>query len=141
MAEKSILNNSNLEMYQVKKTNKFVTVLIYIGLIIWLIIDLFPIYYLITFSLKSNDEIFGSNVLGLPRDWLFGNYSEAMSRGNMPRNFLNSIIVSGATIIIVLIAAIMATYALTRINWRGSKLMNSYGRTLNECSNRFFSKV
>ena len=68
MAEKSILNNSNLEMYQVKKTNKFVTVLIYIGLIIWLIIDLFPIYYLITFSLKSNDEIFGSNVLGLPRD-------------------------------------------------------------------------
>ena len=43
----------------------------------------------------------------------------------MPRNFLNSIIVSGATIIIVLIAAIMATYALTRINWRGSKLMNS----------------
>ena len=62
MAEKSILNNSNLEMYQVKKTNKFVTVLIYIGLIIWLIIDLFPIYYLITFSLKSNDEIFGSNV-------------------------------------------------------------------------------
>ena len=125
MAEKSILNNSNLEMYQVKKTNKFVTVLIYIGLIIWLIIDLFPIYYLITFSLKSNDEIFGSNVLGLPRDRLFSNYSEAMSRGNMPRNFLNSIIVSGATIIIVLIAAIMATYALTRINWRGSKLMNS----------------
>ncbi len=125
MAEKSILNNSNLEMYQVKKTNKFVTVLIYIGLIIWLIIDLFPIYYLITFSLKSNDEIFGSNVLGFPRDWLFSNYSEAMSRGNMPRNFLNSIIVSGATIIIVLVAAIMATYALTRINWRGSKLMNS----------------
>jgi len=123
MAEKSILNNNNLEMYQVKKTNKVVKVLIYVGLIFWLIIDLFPIYYMLTFSLKNNPEIFGENVLGLPKYWLFSNYSEAMSRGNMPRNFFNSILVSVFTIAIVLIAALMATYALTRIQWKGSKLL------------------
>lgn len=125
MAQNSSSDNGNLEIYKVKKTNKVAKVLIYIGLIIWLIIDLFPIYYMLTFSLKDNDEIFGANVLGLPKHWLFSNYVAAMGRGNMPRNFLNSIIVSGATIVITLIAALMATYALTRIPWKGSKLMNS----------------
>ena len=125
MAQNSSSDNGNLEIYKVKKTSKVAKVLIYIGLIVWLIIDLFPIYYMLTFSLKDNDEIFGANVLGLPKHWLFSNYVAAMGRGNMPKNFLNSIIVSGATIIITLIAALMATYALTRIPWRGSKLMNS----------------
>ncbi|MCR5322817.1 MAG: carbohydrate ABC transporter permease [Lachnospiraceae bacterium] len=125
MAQNSSSDNGNLEIYKVKKTSKVAKVLIYIGLIIWLIIDLFPIYYMLTFSLKDNDEIFGANVLGLPKHWLFSNYVAAMGRGNMPRNFLNSIIVSGATIVITLIAALMATYALTRIPWKGSKLMNS----------------
>ncbi|MCR5206565.1 MAG: carbohydrate ABC transporter permease [Lachnospiraceae bacterium] len=125
MAEKSILKNNDLEIYKVKKTNKVVKVLIYIGLVIWVIIDLFPIYYLLTFSLKNNSEIFGENVIGLPKYWLFSNYADAMARGNMPRNFLNSIIVSVATIAIVLIAGLMATYAITRIAWKGSKLLNS----------------
>ena len=125
MAEKNVLNNGSLEIYKVKKTNKAVKVLIYIGLVFWLLIDLFPIYYMITFSLKDNQEIFGENVLGLPKNWLFSNYVAAMGRGNMPKNFLNSIIVSGAAILITLIAALMATYALTRIEWKGSKLVNS----------------
>ena len=125
MAGKNVLNSGSLEIYKVKKTNKAVKVLIYIGLVFWLLIDLFPIYYMITFSLKDNQEIFGENVLGLPKNWLFSNYVAAMGRGNMPKNFLNSIIVSGAAILITLIAALMATYALTRIEWKGSKLVNS----------------
>ena len=60
----------NTEMYSVKKTNKFVEALIYIGLVIWLLIDLFPLYYLLTFSFKSSKEITGSNVIGLPKEWL-----------------------------------------------------------------------
>ena len=125
MAQNKPLTSSSLEIYKVKKTNKAVKVLIYIGLALWLIIDLFPIYYMLTFSLKDNEEIFGANVLGLPKHWLFSNYVAAMQRGNMPRNFLNSIIVSFATILITLIAALMATYGLTRIQWKGSKLLNS----------------
>ncbi len=124
MAQTS-LSSVNLEIYTVKKTNKVVKVLIYIGLVIWVLINLFPIYYMFTFSLKNNAEIFSTNVLGLPQNWLWSNYKDAMSRGNMLRNFLNSIYVSAATIAISLIAALMATYALTRIVWRGRKLLNS----------------
>lgn len=127
MAEKSMLSmNNNLDQFQVQKTNKFLQVLIYIGLVIWALIDLFPVYWMFTFSLKSNEEVYGSNVMGLPKDWLWSNYEKAMTTGNMPLYFLNSVIVTVSSIAICLVAAMMATYALTRIIWKGSKMMNSF---------------
>ena len=116
----------NLDMYQVKKTNKFVKALIYFGLLCWTVINLFPVYWMFTFSLKSNEELFGKNLIGLPWEWRWSNYTSAMNTGNMPRYFLNSVIVTVATIVISLIAALMATYALTRIEWKFSKLMNAF---------------
>jgi raffinose/stachyose/melibiose transport system permease protein len=119
-------NNFNLDQYQVQKTNKVLKVLIYIGLVIWALIDLFPVYWMFTFSLKSNEEVYGTNVMGLPKDWLWSNYSTAMTTGNMPLYFLNSVIVTVSSIAICLVAAMMATYALTRIIWKGSKTMNAF---------------
>lgn len=115
-----------MDQFQVQKTNKVVKVLIYIGLVIWALIDLFPIYWMFTFSLKNNEEVYGSNVMGLPKNWLWSNYGKALTTGNMPKYFLNSIIVTVASIVISLIAALMATYALTRIIWKGRELMNSF---------------
>ena len=126
MAERNILKTYDMDQFQVQKTNKVVKVLIYIGLVIWALIDLFPIYWMFTFSLKNNEEVYGSNVMGLPKNWLWSNYSKAMTTGNMPQYFLNSIIVTVASIVLSLIAALMATYALTRIVWKGREMMNSF---------------
>ena len=106
----------------VKKTNP----LTYVGLILWAFINLFPVYWMFTFSLKSNEEIFGKNVAGLPIQWLWSNYAEALKVGNMPHYFLNSVIVAVATIVITIIAALMATYAMTRLIWKYRKNMNSF---------------
>ena len=119
------LSNVNLDQYQVRKTNKFVKVLIYIGLVVWLLVDLFPVYYLFTFSLKDNTEILRTNVLGLPHQWLFENYAKALEPGKIQTGLLNSVIVAVATITLTLVVALMATYALTRIDWKGNKLLYS----------------
>ena len=97
-----------------------------VGKVIVTIILIFPIYFIFTFSLKSNDEIFGNNIAGLPRNWIWSNYTRALGTGNMGLYFLNSILVTGAAILISLIAALMATYAITRIKWRASKLANAF---------------
>lgn len=98
----------------------------YILLGIWVVVNLFPVYWMFTFSLKTNEEIFGTNVAGLPNYWKWSNYASALNTGNMPKYFLNSVIVTVATIVITLIASLMATYAMTRIVWRGRKLMNKF---------------
>lgn len=101
-------------------------VFIYIVLIIWALIDLFPVYWMFTFSLKSNEEIFGENVAGLPQEWLWENYTKALGTGNMLVYFKNSIIVSVLTIVVVLFAAMMATYALTRLVWKRKRTLNKF---------------
>ena len=78
-----------------------------------------------TFSLKTNKEIFGDNIIGLPKEWLWSNYSEALDTGNMALYFVNSAIVTFATIAFTVIFSLMATYALSRMEWRGRKLVNS----------------
>ncbi len=78
-----------------------------------------------TFSLKSNNEIFGENVIGLPKQWLWENYTAALTTGNMAVYFLNSFIVTAGTIALTIVAALTATYALERMVWRGRKLANN----------------
>ena len=136
----------DLSKYTVKKTNKGLKVAIFIGLIMWALINLFPIYWMFTFSLKTNAEIFGENTVGLPREWKWENYNNALfgktarripgidysDEDNKPfelpkliRYFLNSLFITVTTILISLIAALMATYAMTRIKWKLSGAMNA----------------
>lgn len=99
---------------------------IYVVFIVWALINLFPVYWMFTFSLKSNEEIFGENVAGLPREWLWSNYEKAISVGHIGKYFMNSVLVAVVTIIIVMLVALMATFAMTRLIWNGKKRMNSF---------------
>lgn len=101
-------------------------IITYVLLAFWALVNIFPIYWMFTFSLKNNDEIFGENVAGLPQHWLWSNYSSAMTTGRMDIYFINSIIVSVAAILITLIAALMATYAITRLIWKRAQTMNKF---------------
>lgn len=116
-------------------------ILVHLLLIILVVINLFPLYWMLTFSLKSNDEILGysyvdeatgervrvePNRIGLPKKWEWSNYSEAMNTGNMGQYFINSLVVAVLVILIVLIASFMATYSLTRLVWKGRKTMNKF---------------
>ncbi len=114
------------ERYTLKKSNPALKVFIYILLVVWAFINLFPIYFMFTFSLKSNEEIFGRNVVGLPHEWRWSNYSSAMGTGNMGLYFFNSVLVTVFSIAISIMAAMMATYALTRIKWKWAEMTNAF---------------
>lgn len=108
------------------KTKKNVkNVVKYTVLIIWTFVSLFPLYYMLMFSLKDNSEIFGSNVIGLPKHWLWSNYKKALIAGNMGLYFFNSCVVTGLTILFTILFSLMAAYALERMIWKGRKQINA----------------
>lgn len=108
------------------KTKKNVkNVVKYTVLIIWTFVCLFPLYYMLMFSLKDNSEIFGSNVIGLPKHWLWSNYKKALIAGNMGLYFFNSCVVTGLTILFTILFSLMAAYALERMIWKGRKQVNA----------------
>ena len=115
-----------MESYTLKEEKPYLKVITNIFLIIWALINIFPIYFMFTFSLKSNDEIFGSNIIGLPKNWLWSNFATAMNTGNMGLYFFNSLLVTTLAIGISMMAAMMACYAITRIRWRFSGLANAF---------------
>ena len=127
-------------MNEVRKF-KLSNIIVHLLLIVLVVINLFPLYWMLTFSLKTNDEILGHsyvdeatgerirvepNRVGLPKHWEWSNYSEAMNTGNMGQYFINSLVVAVLVILITLIASFMATYALTRLVWKGRKFMNKF---------------
>ena len=99
---------------------KVKTSVMYILLSIWTLVNLFPLYWMFTFSLKTNKEIFGDNIIGLPKEWLWSNYSEALDTGNMALYFANSIFMLGLTVPIH--AAILPIFIILR----ELKMTNSY---------------
>jgi raffinose/stachyose/melibiose transport system permease protein len=111
-------------MYTETKKNKISIskIIIYAVLIIWTVASLFPIYWMLSFSLKNNSEIFGGNIVGLPQNWLFANYKGAFDSGRLGVYFLNSIIVTALTIIFTVLSAAMASYAIIRMRWKLSRL-------------------
>ena len=115
-----------IDDYYIKKTNPVIKVIIYIALAFWLLVNLFPLYWMFTFSLKTNEEIYGKNVAGLPHEWHWEFYKAAMDRVDMIKLFANSIIVAVLTIAITVVVSLMTTYALTRLKWKGRTLVNSF---------------
>jgi len=85
--------------------------------------QLFPLYWLFTFSLKSNGEIFGDNPIGLPQVWRWENYGNAFTQTNLIRYFLNSVFYSMATVAVAGILSAMAAYAIARMKWKLKSLV------------------
>lgn len=97
----------------------------YVLLVFWALLQLFPLYWVFTFSLKNNSEIFGENPIGLPQVWQWKNYARVFSEDRMFRYITNSVVVTAATVLLVAFLALMATYALTRMIWRGRGAMRN----------------
>ena len=100
-------------------------ILLQIFLVFWAFVQFFPLYWVAAFSFKSNDEIFSSNPLGLPREWLFKNYKLALTEARVASYLLNSVIVTAVTIVLTLIFALMAAYAMNRMRWRWRNSANN----------------
>ena len=109
-----------------KKTISLGTIIAQVFLILWLLLCLFPLYWLFCFSLKDTQEIFSGNLIGLPTQWLFTNYANAWHSANISLFLLNSVIDTVATLAITSLLGFMCAYGLLRMRWKGQKVVMTY---------------
>ncbi len=79
----------------------------------WLTVVAVPLYYLISASLRQRGEYLTGSPLALPAAPTIGNYREVLS-GGFGGYLINTVIVTAATVIIVLLLALPAAYAVAR---------------------------
>lgn len=89
---------------------------------IWVI---YPLIWNIIASLKTNTEIL-ANPWGLPSELQFDNYVRAFFEANMGQYFLNSIIVTGLSLLLLLIFTIPTAYTVGRFKFRGRNFLHNF---------------
>lgn len=89
----------------------------YAILILFSFISLYPILLMMLSSFKTKQEITRSP-LGMPSSLSLDNFIEVWHKVRFSDYFLNSVVVSGISIVIILLISSMAAFYLSRYNFR-----------------------
>jgi multiple sugar transport system permease protein len=83
----------------------------------------FPFMLMLLTALKTMPEIMSPGFIFIPERLVWGNFIEAMTRGNWPRYFLNSFIVTAISVIVSLVINSLAGYAFSRLRFTGRDIL------------------
>ncbi|MBQ9198350.1 MAG: carbohydrate ABC transporter permease [Clostridia bacterium] len=86
---------------------------------------LFPVYWMVTASLKTDAEIFSASVSLLPKAPNLDNYRLLFTQntGNVGRSFINSLKNALLTMALTVLISIPAAYSLSRFRFKGKKAL------------------
>ncbi|MGB9799934.1 MAG: carbohydrate ABC transporter permease [Thermanaerothrix sp.] len=91
------------------------------------LLAIFPVILILINSFKTRKAIFGEPfAFPNPSNFDLIGYQTVLSRSNFTQNFLNSIIVTGVSLLFILLFGSMAAFALSEYNFRGNTLMALY---------------
>lgn len=105
-------------------TDKLFKVFVYVALITLAISIVIPVLWVFMASIKENSEFYG-NPWALPKGVYLQNFIDAFKTAKMGDYMLNSVIVTGLALLILLIVALPAAYVLARYRFKGSKIINT----------------
>lgn len=107
-------------------TKALFKVLVYAALIIMTISIIIPVAWVFMASFKRNAEFIGkgTNPWALPEQLQWQNYVTAFVDAEMGKFFLNSVIVTALSLVLLLAIALPAAYALSRFDFKGKKFLN-----------------
>ena len=107
-------------------TKALFKVLVYAALIIMTISFIIPVAWVFMASFKRNAEFIGkgTNPWALPEQLQWQNYVTAFVDAEMGKFFLNSVIITALSLVLLLVIALPAAYALSRFDFKGKKFLN-----------------
>lgn len=101
-------------------------ILVYaLGIILFLII-LFPFYWIVCTSFKETLDIYVIPPEMFPKHFDLSNYKLAFTKYKVPVFFMNSFKVTIVTVICTTLIGSLASFALTRMNFVGSKTLRKF---------------
>jgi multiple sugar transport system permease protein len=99
---------------------------LYAALVVLLIFVIFPIYYMLAVSFRSQSSMF-SNPSWFPVDLSLKNYRVAFASREFLTSMRNSIVVGVVTTSVGLVFSVLAAYSLTILRYRGR---DTFGRVI-----------
>jgi raffinose/stachyose/melibiose transport system permease protein len=88
-------------------------------ILLLLVIEIYPLFWLVSTSLKSTQEFLNTPFWSLPRSLEFQNYADAWTLGRIGVSLQNSLMVTVPSVIFILILGAAAGFALEVMIWKG----------------------
>lgn len=109
------MSKANMNKYKVSNSDRYYKIAAITALCIWSFLVIFPIWTMIINSMKMPYDIY-KDPYGLPKVWNFSSYLSVIQDGDFLLYFSNSLFVTISSLLLILICASLASYALA--NWR-----------------------
>ena len=100
-----------------------VKIMTYAFLIVMALIILFPFYWMIISSLKTEAEYRQSIPTFWPRQIMFYNYVNAFNTASLSRLFMNTLYVGVVSTLLSLVITVLSAFAFARLEFKGKDLM------------------
>ena len=84
---------------------------------------IYPFLWMVSASLKTNNEIFGSGLSLYPQSWQWENYQRAWVTARIGQYFFNTVIIAVGSVAIVLVTTAMMGYVLGRYRFPGKNII------------------
>jgi ABC-type glycerol-3-phosphate transport system permease component len=89
----------------------------HVVLLAFMALALLPIYFMVVNALKTSDEYAG-NQLAPPHHLVFSTLHDSLAGGDLYRWMLNSLLITGASVLVSTAVAALGAYPITLMNWR-----------------------
>ncbi len=100
------------------KRKSWQTILLYVFVIVFCIIILFPYFVMLITALKDNKEMYAIDHI-LPNMWQWSNFIDIWKAAPVFKYLTNSMIISGGATLLAILCGIPAAYALARMKFKG----------------------
>ena len=95
----------------------------YALVLILVAVFVFPFVVMVTTAFKASDEIFRAPPELLPRAWTIEHFVAALTQIPFWRFLVNTVVISGLSVLGTLLAAPLVAYSLAKLRWRGRNLL------------------
>ncbi|MFH5181826.1 carbohydrate ABC transporter permease [Paenibacillus sp. TAB 01] len=105
----------------------------YLILLVMIVFSVFPALWMFITSLKTPAENFTTPPKLIVEQPTFANYTRVLFDSQIPRAFLNSVVVTVCATALTLVVAILAGYGFSRYRFKGSRVLSSgllYGQMM-----------
>ena len=95
------------------------TVLSTVVIVVLLVIEIYPLFWMFINSLKSNLDFLNNPTWHLPTSWEWSNYGAAWQIGSLATTITNSAIATIPSLVLIVILGTAAGFALEVMVWKG----------------------
>lgn len=114
------MKNKDLANSGVKsKKEKYVNIIVFVLLCAGALTMVFPFFYMVMTSFMTKNQYLSAELKVIPDPWVWGKYSEVLSKGNFISGIINTICVEVPVLLIGGFTSTLAAFSFAKLNFRG----------------------